>query len=105
MEERAAIPALIFTQLCRIDEERIARGEQRVGAEPAAREAQRVFIREEERLLRVLGAKILAELVAEILRRVALGEDRGRRSTVNRAVVGRDQDSDPLARRFLEQRE
>src|SRR5215475_11799814 len=72
VEERAAIPALIFPQLGRIDEKRVAGREQRVRAQPSARQAKRVFVREEQRLLRILGAQVFAEFVAEVLRRVSL---------------------------------
>src|SRR5262249_36172170 len=50
-----------------------------------------------------LGPQVFAELVAQVLRRVALGEHGGRRAAVDRAVVGRDQHADALARRFLQQ--
>ena len=49
VQERAAIPALILPQLRRIDEEAVARREQRVRAQPAPRQLERVLVLEQQR--------------------------------------------------------
>ena len=102
MEERAAIATLIFAQLGGVDEERVAGSEQRVRAEAAARQLQRILVGEQESELRILGAQILAELVAKILRRIALGEHRRRRAAVNGPVVARHEHLHLAARGLFE---
>ena len=105
VEERAAITALVLAQLGRIDEEAVVRREQRVAAGAASRKTQIVLVRERQRLLRTLGSQVLAELVAEICGRIALGEHCRRRVAVDRAVIGREQHRDLSARRFLQNAE
>lgn len=56
-------------------------------------------------MLRTLGAQILAELVAEIGRRVALREHRRRRLAVDGTVIARQEHRHLPARGLLEQRE
>src|SRR5688572_30946038 len=89
VQERSAIPALILAQLRRVDEETVRHCEQRVGAESPPRETQQILVREQQRLLRTLGAQVLAELVAEVRGRVPLGKDRCRRLAVNGPVIAR----------------
>ena len=91
VEERAAVAGLVLAQLGGIDEEAVARGQQEPGArrprgEPVARQ-----VVHHQRGVRLLGPEVVAELVAQVRGRVALGEDRGRRVAVDRAVVGREQ--------------
>src|SRR5690348_1333386 len=57
---------------------------------------------ESQRLLGILVTEIFSELVAKILRRIALGEHGRRRPAVNRAVVAREQDFHITTRSFLE---
>src|ERR1700687_1337743 len=102
VKERSAIAALVLAQLRRIDEEAVVGGEESISAGAAPRQSQRVLAREEQRLLRTLGAQILAELVAEVGAGVALGVHRCRRVAVDRAVIGREQHGGLSARRSLE---
>src|SRR4030095_16992199 len=79
VQERSPVAALILAQLRRIDKETVIRGEQSVTAGAPARQPQHVVLREQQRLVRPLGAKIFAELVAEVGARIPLGiHSRGR---------------------------
>src|SRR5688500_12874640 len=62
VQERAAIPALIFAQLRRVNEEAVTGREQRVRAVSFFRQLDRFLAGKEQRLLRTLRAEILAEL-------------------------------------------
>src|SRR5580765_4544701 len=75
VEERSAIAALVLAQLRRIDEETIVGREQSIPTSSPTRQAQHVFIREQQRLLGSLGAQVFAELVAKVGARIALGVD------------------------------
>src|SRR6266513_1953501 len=103
VQERAAIPRLVFAQLRGVDEEPISRGEQQAHAEPHAREPERLQVFHGDRGLRVLAAQILAELVAQVRGGVALGVHRRGRAAVNRAMIGGEQHRDAAPLR-LEQR-
>src|SRR5665647_273493 len=105
MQKRAAIPALILAQLRWVDEEAVAGGKQRVRAEAPARQLERVFILEQQREIGIFRAQILAELVAKILRRVALREHGRRGVAVDRAVIARHEHLDLAARGFLQHAE
>src|SRR3954465_4939637 len=85
VEERAAVPALVLAKLRRIDEEAVVGREQGVAAGAATRQPQHVLAREQQRLVRSLGAEVLAELVPEIGAGVALGVNRCRGVAVDRA--------------------
>src|SRR4029079_1562553 len=87
VQEGAAIPALILPQLGGIDEEAVPRGEQRVCPPAAARQLERILVPEQQREIGIFGPEILAELVAEVLRGVTLGEHRRRRVAVDGAVI------------------
>src|SRR5947209_6472083 len=62
VEEGAAIAALIFPELGRIDEERVTGREERVRSQAASRQLQQILISKGERVVRILGSEVLAEL-------------------------------------------
>src|SRR5438046_1326763 len=91
VQEGSAIAGLILTQLGGIDEEPVRGGEQQPDPEAHARETEPLQVLDQNRGLRVLTLQILAELVAQVRRGVALGVHRRRGLAVNGAVVGGEQ--------------
>src|ERR1051326_8580859 len=91
VQKRAAISRLILAQLGGIDEEAVRRREQQPHAETHARQAEAFQLFHDDGGLGILAAEIFAELVAQVGGRVALGEHRGGRFAVDRAVVRREQ--------------
>src|SRR5438128_1513731 len=91
VQERAAIAGLILAQLGGIHEEPVRGGEQQPDPEPHAREAEALQVLNQNRGFRVLALQVLAELVAQVRRGVALGVHRRRGLAVNGAVVGGEQ--------------
>src|SRR6478672_4713286 len=71
VQKRAAIAALVFAKLRGIDEVVVACGQQCVCTQSATRQLERILVLEQQGVLGILGAKVLAELVAKVLRRVA----------------------------------
>src|ERR1041385_2046793 len=102
MEERPAIAALILAQLRGIDEKGVTGRQQRVGAEPAARQLERLLLGEQQSVLGILRAQIFTELVTEVLRGVATGEYGRWCAAVDRAMVARHQHLHLAPGRLLE---
>src|SRR5882757_6899344 len=105
VKERSAIPALVLAQLGRVDEETIVGRQQSISTRPATWQTQHILVREQERLVRALGAKILAELVSQIGARIPLGVNSRGSVAVDRAVIRRKKYGDLPPGCFLEHAE
>ena len=91
VQERPPVARLVLAQLRGIDEEPVAGGQQQPGAGAARRQPEARQVVHDQRRVGVLRPQVVAELVAQVRGGVALGEDRGRRVAVDRAVIGGEQ--------------
>src|SRR5680860_654136 len=89
--KRQAVARLVFAQLGRVDEEDILEPQEIVLGGAGRREAKGPLVVDGECERMVLGPEVIAELVAQVLGGIALREHGGRSVTVNRAMVGGDQ--------------
>src|SRR3989449_7669827 len=74
MQERSAVARLVFAQLGRIDEKAVGRSEQQAHAQSHGRQPPRLEVLDRDRGVGILGAQVLAKLVAQIGGGIALRE-------------------------------